>query len=93
MKKYEIGGESMESKKAPNKELLDTLNTNQSFSFSENGLTNKEVTHESRKITIHINLDSLLDTWSIYRKNVVPISREEEDFIKETIIFKTSTTF
>ena len=28
----------MESKKAPNKELLDTLNTNQSFSFSENGL-------------------------------------------------------
>ena len=38
MKKYEIGGESMESKKAPNKELLDTLNTNQSFSFSENGL-------------------------------------------------------
>lgn len=38
MKKHEIGGESMESKKAPNKELLDTLNTNQSFSFSENGL-------------------------------------------------------
>lgn len=28
----------MESKNAPNKELLDTLNTNQSFSFSENGL-------------------------------------------------------
>ena len=28
----------MESKKAPNKELLDSLNTNQSFSFSENGL-------------------------------------------------------
>nr|DAN76949.1 MAG TPA: putative stress-responsive nuclear envelope protein [Caudoviricetes sp.] len=28
----------MESKKTPNKELLDTLNTNQSFSFSENGL-------------------------------------------------------
>ena len=38
MKKHEIGGESMESNKAPNKELLDTLNTNQSFSFSENGL-------------------------------------------------------
>ena len=38
MKMSEIGGESMESKKAPNKELLDTLNTNQSFSFSENGL-------------------------------------------------------
>lgn|GEM_PF-1533714 len=38
MKKHEIGGESMESKKTPNKELLDTLNTNQSFSFSENGL-------------------------------------------------------
>lgn len=55
-------------------------------------LTNEEITHESRKITIHINLDSLLDTWSIYRKNVVPISREEEDFIKETIIFKTSIT-
>ena len=43
------------------------------------------MTHESRKITIHINLDSLLDTWSIYRQNTVPISREEEDFIKETI--------
>lgn len=38
MKMSEIGGESMESKKTPNKELLDTLNTNQSFSFSENGL-------------------------------------------------------
>lgn len=38
MKKHEIGGERMESKKAPNKKLLDTLNTNQSFSFSENGL-------------------------------------------------------
>ena len=38
MKKHEIGGERMESKKAPNKELLDSLNTNQSFSFLENGL-------------------------------------------------------
>ena len=28
----------MNTKKAPNKELLDTLNTNQSFSFSENEL-------------------------------------------------------
>lgn len=28
----------MNTKKAPNKEMLDTLNTNQSFSFSENGL-------------------------------------------------------
>ena len=50
------------------------------------GLTNKEINHESRKITIHINLDSLLDTWSIYRQNIVPISREEEGFIKETTI-------
>ena len=38
MKKYEIGGERMKSKKAPNKELLDTLNTNPTFIFSENGL-------------------------------------------------------
>ena len=28
----------MESKKAPNKEMLDTLNTNLTFIFSENGL-------------------------------------------------------
>lgn len=28
----------MNTKKAPNKEMLDTINTNQSFSFSENGL-------------------------------------------------------
>lgn len=28
----------MELKKAPNKELLDTLNTNLTFIFSENGL-------------------------------------------------------
>lgn len=28
----------MESKKAPNKELLDTLSTNLTFIFSENGL-------------------------------------------------------
>ena len=28
----------MKSKKAPNKELLDTLNTNLTFIFSENGL-------------------------------------------------------
>lgn len=28
----------MESKKAPNKELLDTLNTNPTFIFAENGL-------------------------------------------------------
>lgn len=28
----------MESKKAPNKELLDTLNTNPFFIFAENGL-------------------------------------------------------
>lgn len=29
----------MNTKKAPNKELLDTLNTNPTFIFSENGLT------------------------------------------------------
>lgn len=28
----------MKSKKAPNKELLDTINTNLTFIFSENGL-------------------------------------------------------
>ncbi len=54
MKKYEIGGESMESKKAPNKELLDTLNTNQSFSFSENGLV---IQSDERSIKI--------ESWSV----------------------------
>ena len=38
MKKREIGDERMKSKKAPNKEMLDTLNTKPTFIFSENGL-------------------------------------------------------
>ena len=54
MKKHEIGGERMESKKAPNKELLDTLNTNQSFSFSENGLV---IQSDERSIKI--------ESWSV----------------------------
>ena len=54
MKKHEIGGESMESKKAPNKELLDTLNTNQSFSFSENGLV---IQSDERSIKV--------ESWSV----------------------------
>ncbi len=54
MKKHEIGGERMESKKAPNKELLDTLNTNQSFSFSENGLA---IQSDERSIKI--------ESWSV----------------------------
>ena len=44
----------MESKKAPNKELLDTLNTNQSFSFSENGLV---IQSDERSIKI--------ESWSV----------------------------
>lgn len=54
MKKHETGGESMETKKAPNKELLDTLNTNQSFSFSENGLV---IQSDERSIKI--------ESWSV----------------------------
>ena len=44
----------MESKKAPNKELLDTLNTNLTFSFSENGLV---IQSDSRSIEI--------ESWSV----------------------------
>ena len=44
----------MESKKAPNKELLDTLNTNQSFSFSENGLV---IQSDERSIKV--------ESWSV----------------------------
>lgn len=40
----------------------------------------------------HINLDYLLDTRTIYRKEVVPIFQKEEGFKKETIIFKVLTT-
>ena len=54
MKKHDIGGERMESKKAPNKELLDTLNTNQSFSFSENGLV---IQSDERSIKV--------ESWSV----------------------------
>ena len=54
MKKHEIGVERMESKKTPNKELLDTLNTNQSFSFSENGLA---IQSDERSIKI--------ESWSV----------------------------
>lgn len=41
-------------KKAPNKELLDTLNTNLTFSFSENGLV---IQSDSRLIEI--------ESWSV----------------------------
>lgn len=44
----------MNQKKAPNKELLDTLNTNQSFSFSENGLV---IQSDERSIKI--------ESWSV----------------------------
>ena len=54
MKKYEIGGERMKSKKEPNKELLDTLNTNPTFIFSENGL---EIQSDERLIKI--------ESWSV----------------------------
>ena len=38
MKKHEMGGEENEHKKAPNKEMLDTLNTNPTFIFLDNSL-------------------------------------------------------
>lgn len=44
----------MESKKTPNKELLDTLNTNPTFIFSENGL---EIQSDDRSIKI--------ESWSV----------------------------
>ena len=44
----------MNTKEAPNKELLDTLNTNLTFSFSENGLV---IQSESRLIEI--------ESWSV----------------------------
>lgn len=51
----------------------------------------RRVTMRSIKIR-HINLDYLLDTRTIYRKEVVPIFQKEEGFKKETIIFKVLTT-
>lgn len=44
----------MNTKKEPNKELLDTLNTNLTFSFSENGLV---IQSDSRLIEI--------ESWSV----------------------------
>ena len=54
MKKHEIGGERMESKKAPNKEFLDTLNIKPTFIFSENGLA---IQSDDRSIKI--------ESWSV----------------------------
>lgn len=48
----------MESKKAPNKELLDTLNTNQSFSFSENGLV---IQSDERSIKVESSSVELIE--------------------------------
>lgn len=44
----------MESKKAPNTKMLDTLNTNPTFIFSENGLV---IQSDSRSIEI--------ESWSV----------------------------
>ena len=48
----------MKSKKAPNKELLDTLNTNQSFSFSENGLV---IQSDERSIKVESSSVELIE--------------------------------
>lgn len=47
-----------ESKKAPNKELLDTLNTNLSFSFSENGLV---IQSDERSIKVESSSVELIE--------------------------------
>jgi hypothetical protein len=48
----------MESKKAPNKELLDTLNTNPTFIFSENGLV---IQSDKRLIKVDSTLVELIE--------------------------------
>lgn len=48
----------MESKKAPNKELLDTLDTNLTFIFAENGLV---IQSDERSIKVESSSVELIE--------------------------------
>ena len=50
----------MNTKKAPNKELLDTLNINLTFSFSENGLV---IQSDERSIKVESSSVEQFENW------------------------------